>query len=278
MTTTISSRRKLTIGMATFDDYDGVYFTIQSIRMYHKDILDDIEFIIVDNNPESEHGKCLREFCKWVKEPIKYIPYVEMKGTSSREQVFTNATTDYVLCMDCHVLLESGSISELIKFFDSGNDNGNIVQGPLLYDNLADISTHFKEDWGCQMFGKWALDERAALSEAFEIPMQGLGVFACRKSSWIGFCKDFKGFGCEEFFVAEQHRQAGRKVVCLPSLKWVHRFARPAKIPYPISAKDKYQNYLIGFKKLNLDTSPITNHFLDYVGRIQLTEWEKELL
>ena len=37
--------KKLTIGMATYDDYDGVYFSIQAIRMYHPEILKDIEFI-----------------------------------------------------------------------------------------------------------------------------------------------------------------------------------------------------------------------------------------
>jgi hypothetical protein len=29
------NNKLLTIGMATYDDYDGVYFTLQSLRMYH---------------------------------------------------------------------------------------------------------------------------------------------------------------------------------------------------------------------------------------------------
>ena len=43
--------KTLTIGMATYDDFDGVFFSVQAIRMYHKEILDDIEIVIVDNNP-----------------------------------------------------------------------------------------------------------------------------------------------------------------------------------------------------------------------------------
>ena len=27
---------KLTVGMTTYDDYDGVYFTLQALRLYHR--------------------------------------------------------------------------------------------------------------------------------------------------------------------------------------------------------------------------------------------------
>ena len=33
--------RQLAIGLATYDDYDGIYFTIQAIRMYHLEVLRD---------------------------------------------------------------------------------------------------------------------------------------------------------------------------------------------------------------------------------------------
>ena len=49
------SSRRLTIGMATYDDYDGVYFTIQSLRTQNPDIENAIEFLVVDNNPD---GRC----------------------------------------------------------------------------------------------------------------------------------------------------------------------------------------------------------------------------
>ena len=66
--------RKLTIGMATHDDYDGLYFSLQSIRLHHPEILDDIEFVIIDNNPNSAHGKSIRNLLKWIKEPVQYLP------------------------------------------------------------------------------------------------------------------------------------------------------------------------------------------------------------
>jgi len=275
----ISTPKKLTIGMSTFDDFHGVYFSIQAIRMFHSEVLSDVEFVIIDNNPRSEHGKAVKEFCKWIKEPIKYVPYEEVTGTSSREKVFSESNAEAVLCMDCHVLIESGALKKLISFYDRGEDSGNLIQGPLLYDDLKNIATHFKPEWGTQMFGKWDCDDRGkdSAAEPFEIPMQGLGLFSCRKNSWIGFSKKFKGFGCEEFYIAEKYRQAGKKVLCAPFLRWNHRFSRPDKIPYPMSVKNKYQNYLIGFHELGLDADPVRNHFSDYCGKIELSAWEKEL-
>lgn len=279
MTVKISKTRKLTIGMATFDDFHGVFFSIQAIRMYHKDAIDDIEFIIVDNNPDSEHGKAVKEFSTWIKEPITYLPYKELIGTSAREKIFSAAKTDYVLCMDCHVLLEAGSLRKLIDFYDSEQDNGNLIQGPLLYDDLQNIATHFQEEWDCQMFGKWSADDRGKdpTNESFEIPMQGLGVFSCRKSAWLGFSKEFKEFGCEEFYIAEKFRQAGKQVICAPFLRWNHRFARPDKIPYPMTTKGKFQNYILGFRELGLDLAPVREHFNDYHGKIDLINWENEI-
>ena len=48
---------KLTIGMSCYDDYDGVWFTIQSIKMFHPECIDDINFVVVDGNPGSRHGQ-----------------------------------------------------------------------------------------------------------------------------------------------------------------------------------------------------------------------------
>ena len=50
-------KKKLTIGMATYDDYQGVFWTIQALRMYHAEVMDQVEIIVIDNNPDSDHGK-----------------------------------------------------------------------------------------------------------------------------------------------------------------------------------------------------------------------------
>jgi hypothetical protein len=44
--------------MAHHRDYDGVYFTLQSLRLYQD--LKDCEILIVDNDANSEHGKAVK--------------------------------------------------------------------------------------------------------------------------------------------------------------------------------------------------------------------------
>jgi len=40
----------LTIGMPTYDDFDGVYFTLQALKSYHD--LTDVELLVVDTKPK----------------------------------------------------------------------------------------------------------------------------------------------------------------------------------------------------------------------------------
>ena len=102
--------KKLTIGFTTYDDYDGVYFTIQAIRMYHSEVLNDIEFIIIDNNPNSSHGTAVKNLTYSFPQLVTYVPFTEYNSTAIRTKIFELATTPYVMCIDCHILLESGAI------------------------------------------------------------------------------------------------------------------------------------------------------------------------
>ena len=59
----------LTIGMAHHNDYHGVYFTIQDIRkelIFNRriDLLQKIDFLVVENDPESSHAKQLKDLAK----------------------------------------------------------------------------------------------------------------------------------------------------------------------------------------------------------------------
>jgi hypothetical protein len=258
--------RKLTIGMAVHDDYDGLYFTIQAIRMYHKEVLDNIEFVIIDNNPDSAHGKHIRSLCDWIQEPCQYLPYVNKKSTSVRNKIFDLAETPYVLSLDCHVLLEAGSLKKLIDYYDAGLDMGNLLQGPLVYDNMSSISTHFDLKWSSCMWGTWETDQRGvdANAEPFEIPAQGCGLFSCRKDSWLRLNDKFEGFGGEEGYIHKKYKKAGKKTMCLPFLRWLHRFGRPNGVTYPNNMQQRYRNYMIGFSDLGLPHQEVTEHFLSH--------------
>jgi len=239
-------KTKLTIGMATYDDFHGVYFSIQAIRMFHKEIADDIEFVVVDNNPDGAHGKEIKNFLGYVNNS-RYVPFNKFSSTAIRNIIFMEATSPYVVSMDCHVLFEEGSLGKLINYYENNPKTDNLLQGPLVYDNLNNVSTHFDPVWRDEMYGIWKTDKRGEdkNAEPFEIPMQGLGVFSCRKESWLGFNPAFRGFGGEEGYIHEKFRLRGHKTLCLPFLRWVHRFGRPEGVSYPLSVESKVRNYFV---------------------------------
>ena len=271
--------RKLTIGLSTYDDYDGLYFSIQAIRLYHKEVLPDIEFIIIDNNPTGSHGKLIREFIAHIKEPVQYVPFTKYQSTAVRSKIFDLADTPYVLCIDSHVFLESGAISRLIKFYDDRLDGKNLIQGPLIYDDLDSISTHFDSTWCSHMWGQWGTDDRGKDPNGppFEIPSQGLGLFSCRKDAWLGFNKEFRGFGGEEGYIHEKFRKNGKKTLCLPFLRWMHRFNRPISPSYPNTFKDRYRNYVIGFTEVGLNPLDIREQFKTVVSIEDMDQIDAEI-
>jgi len=184
------------------------------------------------------------------------------------------------MSMDSHVLFEDGAIKKLIDYYESNPETNNLLQGPLLYDNLKDISTHFDPVWRSQMYGTWGTDERGKdiNAEPFEIPMQGLGVFSCRTEAWLGFNRGFNGFGGEEGYIHEKYRKAGYKTLCLPFLRWVHRFQRPDGVKFPLTIENKVRNYYIGWFETGQDTQQITDHFLPHLSEEQLKTLEFQAL
>jgi hypothetical protein len=148
---------KLTIGMAAFDDFDGVYFTLQALRLYHD--LREVELIVVDNKPDSVGSESLRKLladCRHGTAGARYVAAPEVVGTSApRNRVFMEATGDAVLCIDSHVLLSPGSVARLIDWYDARHDSRDLLSGPMLYDTLGNISTHFVDFWRGEMWGIW---------------------------------------------------------------------------------------------------------------------------
>jgi glycosyltransferase involved in cell wall biosynthesis len=251
----------LTIGMATYDDYDGVYFTVEALRLYHD--LDNTELIVVDNYGCSATQNLIEKSIHG-----RYVLETETVGTAfPRDKIFELARGEYVLCCDCHVLLIPGAVTRLKQFFAARPRSVDLFQGPLLYDDGETICTHFEPEWRDQMWGVWATDDRGhdIDAEPFEIRMQGLGVFACRRAAWPGFHPGFRGFGGEEGYIHEKFRARGGKCYCLPWLRWVHRFYPPGRVVYAMRLEDRVRNYLIGHLELGLDVTPVIQHFKQYV-------------
>lgn len=252
---------ELTIGMATYDDFDGVYFTLQALRLYHD--LDNTELLVVDNYGCDHTRDLVRGWLGGT-----YLRATDAVGTAvAKDLVFATANGAAVLCCDSHVLFPPGVIARLKRFHRDRPDCADLLQGPLVYDDGELISTHFDPVWRDKMWGVWATDARGRDpdGEPFEIPMQGLGVFSCRTDAWPGFHPGFRGFGGEEGYIHEKFRQAGHCCLCLPWLRWMHRFGRPRGVPYPLTVEDKLRNYLLGHADLGLDPAPVLDHFAGYL-------------
>jgi glycosyltransferase involved in cell wall biosynthesis len=251
----------LTIGMPTYNDFDGVYFTLQALRLYQD--LEDTELLVVDN-----YG------CDYTKAFVegavkgRYVRSTDATGTATaKELVFQEASGDAVLCCDSHVVFAPNSISRLKTYYAEHPNTLEFLQGPIVYDDLESLSTHFAPQWRGQMWGIWATDERGVDPEAdpFEIPMQGTGVFSCRRTVWPGFNPAMRGFFGEAGYIHEKIRMNGGRCLCLPWLRWTHRFPRPAGVPYTISVEDKFRNYIIHHIELGLDLAPVLEHFAEFL-------------
>lgn len=309
--------KKLSIGIAHHNDFSGAWFTIQDIRKEllfnkRKDLLEKIEFVIVENDADSEHAEVLKDFCVNNLAKNKSLSYniCRTEGTSvSRNMIIENANGEFVLVLDCHVLLCPVwlIIENLLNFIESNPDDDNIYCGPLVGDDGESVYTHFTDEWSGTNFGKWALAWQCGCEDyyfeiteneeikdlitgeihescpkcnlkyshggkckpcghtetpPFEIGSQGLGCFFVRKKSWLGFNEHARGFGGEEYYIHEKYRRNNRKAMCLPFLKWMHRFGRPDGIYYKLQVEHVLRNYILEFTELGLDLSFIHQHFV----------------
>ena len=265
--------KKLTIGSAVYDDFEGVYFSYQSLRLNNLDILDDLDLLVIDNNPDSAEGKATKEFCNNTQH-IRYIPYTEKRSTAIRNEIFNNSEAKFCMSIDPHVLFEPDTIKRLISFFESNPDTHDLYHGPMFYDVILGHDPCSKMDpiWRDNMFGTWATDERGndKDNDPFEIEMHGLGIFACKTESWLGFHEDFIGFGGEEGYIHKKFKKAGHTTWCLPFLRWIHRFQRPLGVKYPLVIEERIRNYLIGHQDLGLPFDEIIDHFKETQPQVNI--------
>ncbi len=152
----------LTIGMAHHNDWNGAYFTIQDIRKElafngRQDLLRKLHFLVIENDKNSNHAKMLKQF-KGNVPNLKIVDFDANVGTSAtRNKIIDEAMTDFVMVMDCHVLLcPTVDVLDRLFTFISYNPNTNdLFSGPLVYDNTRNIATHYNDSWGSQMWGQW---------------------------------------------------------------------------------------------------------------------------
>ncbi|MDB5341840.1 MAG: hypothetical protein JWP89_217 [Schlesneria sp.] len=319
---------KLTIGMACHRDFDGVYFTINALRLTHPEVLSRCEIVVVDNDPQGPQAERLRGFLAHVHAGlrsqsgrhahpygVKYITMRKGGGTTQpREEIFRQATGDAVLVLDCHVLLWPGAIAKLLAYYETNPGTRDLLSGPLFYDDHNGFADHFQNQWRDGMWGTWGViwrspsgtlvatredalghlvlcdpmtrstievtttgwagheswltsqGYRSAIDEdqPFEIPAMGLGCFSSLKCQWPGFNAHFREFGGEEWYIHEKVRQRGGRALCLPFLKWQHRFGDPGGgRTHHYTTLGKVRNYVLGHQELRLPLDRLRRHFVE---------------
>lgn len=252
---------KLTIGMASYKNYEQVWFTLQALRLYQD--LKDVELLVIDNSDETDIEQ---HFSKWFKNTnMRYVRWTDVQGpANAKNRIFVEARGEWVLAIDSHVLLGPDVVSKFKNWIEKNNDSKNLYHGPLVYDCLVNKADAMNDVWHGNSWGTWRNVKVDPESDPYTIPMHGMGLFACRKDAWLGFNPHFKGFGGEEGYIHTKYRKAGHDVLLLPFLDWVHMFqTRNGKVsaPYKPLKEDKIRNYKIGFLELGLDLKPLYSMF-----------------
>mgnify|MGYP001273104186 CR=1 FL=1 len=269
---------RLTIGMACYDDFEGVFGTVENLLSQISLPAFDAELLVVDNHPDSADGKSTAHYIRNLERfGARYIPMPEPVGTSpARDRVFHEARGEIVLCVDSHVSITRPGIEALLEYYRK-NPGPHLVTGVLLSYDRGTYWTHFDPVWRGGMWGIWGTDPRGQCESAppFEVPGQGLGLFACPKQFWPGFNPLARGFGGEEIYIHRKMAARGGRGFCLPALRFVHRFRdQSTPTPYRNDWKDRIRNYLLEFAEMGWDTEPIRRHFVDEIKAITAPEYD----
>jgi hypothetical protein len=125
--------------------------------------------------------------------------------------------------------------------------------------------------WRGHDFGIWGDNKEGLKSgEPFEIPAQGMGCFSFIRANAPVINQGFRGFGGEEWYMAEMVRHNGGKVICHPKMGWNHRFNWP-KRTFPLTIDDKLHNYYTGWLEIYRNINhpmmvEMTQHWISELG------------
>lgn len=272
-TRSTGARPRLTVGIACVDDHSSVYSSIQTLQMYQADVWDELEILVVDDHVADNDSQDVRDFVTSWMPLARYVAAPGLVGTAAaRDLIFKEAAGEAVLCIDSHVLLEAGSLRSLLSYYDSRPDCLDLLHGPLLKDRRQPCITHMDPGWHEDKFGVWASDPRGldAGAPPFEIPMHECSVMTCFKDAWLGFHTDFRGFGGEEGYIQEKYRQAGLRVLCLPSLRWQYRLGRPARGSDAVGRQARLRNFLLGRLELEQAYYDVLDHLARSMSRDEI--------
>ena len=267
-------RIDLTIGMATYDDPQGVWWTLSSLRMHHQ--LDGVELLVVDDHPEPNRGD-IHHVCSNSRARYVHAPKA-MGPAHAKNSVWEHAQGSHVLVIDCHVLLVPGAVEALIAAARADAVGRDMWVGPLRSEAGNIIATELSPELRGDFFGTWLVDSRYPVSETREVHAHGSALSFMRKADWPKFSQHFRGFAGEEVYIHDKVRLHGGKVLYQPWLGWCHRFPRFGAVPYSLTLNDKLRNYLIGAYEMGWNISQFREYFGRKLPQAQRLEVEMQVL
>ncbi|MBH1938261.1 hypothetical protein I5Q34_29060 [Streptomyces sp. AV19] len=252
---------RLTVAVAVRDDdHDGAYFTALALRLHHPEAAGRCDLLVVDGDPDGPGAPALRGL-PW----LRYATCEQVRGSALRDLAVREARTEWVLCVDSGALLAPGALARLLAFADARPGTRDLFQGPLLDEDLRTVRTHRDPVFDGASFGMWGCDPRGTDADAppFEIGMQDLGLFACRRDAWPGFNPRLRGHGAEEGYLHKKYRAAGARVLCLPFLRWTRRPRDGSPDPAAI-CRDR----LLAWEEAGLAVEPVVDHCREAYGDV----------
>lgn len=274
---------KLTVGMACWDDVEGVFWTLSILRQFHvryfSGLRDEVELLVIDDMPNEQRE--LRHLCNLANARYEHVP--KNRGPAqAKTTVFEQARGEYTLLLDSHVLCLPGSIIHLLDGIDRGEIGRDIWSGPLVSENGGTIATELEPKWRGEFFGIWHNDPELPVKRVKEIEGMGSAFFCMSTRQFLdieGFPRTFSGFGGEELILSEINRnKTGGRHMCHEALKWQHRFYKPKPVSYTLTVNDKYRNYLRGFYHAGWDTEQVREYFRRKLPRDQHEHNTREVL
>lgn len=264
----------LTIGMATYDDPQGVWWTLSSLRMHHD--LAGVELLVVDDHPEPNRGEignvCNNAQARYVHAPKGLGP------AHAKNSVWEHARGSHVLLVDCHVLIAPGAVAKLVAAARADAVGRDMWVGPLRSEAGNIIATELSPELRGDFFGTWLVDSRYPVSETREVHAHGSALSFMRRADWPKFSQHFKGFAGEEIYIHDKVRLYGGKVLYQPWLGWCHRFPRFGAVPYSLTLNDKMRNYLIGAYEMGWNITQFREYFGRKLPQAQRLQVEAQVL
>jgi len=279
---------RLSICLPVVKGYRDIWFTLQAIKLYHADVHNEIEVIVLDNDvkgqplapyPQSErdHSAKTRALCEQytTQFPCRYIHHTATTGTAAAKSAAIEAARgDAVLVMDSHILLPLGVLRRLIDWWGEHAEWNGLLHGPNLRDDIALpngrpalMGTHHKPEFVNGNWGQWQVDERVySQSEPFDIPLAACGLFSVRRADWLGFVPG-EGYVPEEGTLHARYRAASREIKCAPWLLWDHLYGH-TETPAYVSNRDHRLAYYIR-SSVQTNEPPIAEirrHCIDDLG------------